>query len=173
MDVKEAVRLVISGDDLSFTQIKEAHEALRGTDYAEFTRLTVMARKKLNNIQDSLFGMSLDEILAAADVAETVTPEENKSSDEYKNMMNNIDTKLADFGYMTQAQRNFLENYSSQVYKGRIKWEDLTPEDKRLLIEEGKENTTLAPSKKQMESAKKQKKKLLKKTKCRLKKKLP
>lgn len=155
MDVKEAVRLVISGDDLSFTQIKEAHEALRGTDYAEFTRLTVMARKKLNNIQDSLFGMSLDEILAAADVAETVTPEENKSSDEYKNMMNNIDTKLADFGYMTQAQRNFLENYSSQVYKGRIKWEDLTPEDKRLLIEEGKENTTLAPSKKQMESAKK------------------
>ena len=155
MDVKEAVRLVISGDDLSFTQIKEAHEALRGTDYAEFTRLTVMARKKLNNIQDSLFGMSLDEILAAADVAETVTPEENKSSDEYKNMMNNIDTKLADFGYMTQAQRNFLENYSSQVYKGRIKWEDLTPEDRRLLVEEGKGNTTLAPSEKQMESAKK------------------
>lgn len=155
MDVKEAVRLVISGDDLSFTQIKEAHEALRGTDYAEFTRLTVMARKKLNNVQDSLFGMSLDEILAAADVAETVTPEENKSSDEYKNMMNNIDAKLADFGYMTQAQRNFLENYSSQVYKGRIKWEDLTPEDRRLLIEEGKENATLAPSEKQMESAKK------------------
>lgn len=155
MDVKEAVRLVISGDDLSFTQIKEAHEALRGTDYAEFTRLTVMARKKLNNVQDSLFGMSLDEILAAADVAETVTPEENKSSDEYKNMMDNIDAKLADFGYMTQAQRNFLENYSSQVYKGRIKWEDLTPEDRRLLIEEGKENATLAPSEKQMESAKK------------------
>lgn len=155
MDVKEAVRLVISGDDLSFTQIKEAHEALRGTDYAEFTRLTVMARKKLTNVQDSLFGMSLDEILAAADVAETVTPEENKSSDEYKNMMNNIDAKLADFGYMTQAQRNFLENYSSQVYKGRIKWEDLTPEDRRLLIEEGKENATLAPSEKQMESAKK------------------
>lgn len=155
MDVKEAVRLVISGDDLSFTQIKEAHEVLRGTDYAEFTRLTVMARKKLNNVQDSLFGMSLDEILAAADVAETVTPEENKSSDEYKNMMNNIDTKLADFGYMTQAQRNFLENYSSQVYKGRIKWEDLTPEDRRLLAEEGKENATLAPSEKQIESAKK------------------
>lgn len=155
MDVKEAVRLVISGDDLSFTQIKEAHEALRGTDYAEFTRLTVMARKKLNNVQDSLFGMSLDEILAAADVAETVTPEENKSSDEYKNMMNNIDAKLADFGYMTQAQRNFLENYSSQVYKGRIKWEDLTPEDRRLLIEEGKENATLAPSEKQIESAQK------------------
>ena len=155
MDVKEAVRLVISEDDLSFTQIKEAHEVLRGTDYAEFTRLTVMARKKLNNVQDSLFGMSLDEILAAADVAETVTPEENKSSDEYKNMMNNIDTKLADFGYMTQAQRNFLENYSSQVYKGRIKWEDLTPEDRRLLAEEGKENATLAPSKKQMETAKK------------------
>lgn len=155
MNVKEAVRLVISGDDLSFTQIKEAHEALRGTDYAEFTRLTVMARKKLNNVQDSLFGMSLDEILAAADVAETVTPEENKSSDEYKNMMNNIDAKLADFGYMTQAQRNFLENYSSQVYKGRIKWEDLTPEDRRLLVEEGKENATLAPSEKQIESAKK------------------
>lgn len=155
MDVKEAVRLVISGDDLSFTQIKEAHEALRGTDYAEFTRLTVMARKKLNNVQDSLFGMSLDEILAAADVAETVTPEENKSSDEYKNMMDNIDAKLADFGYMTQAQRDFLDNYSSQVYKGRVKWEDLTPEDRRLLIEEGKENATLAPTEKQLESVKK------------------
>ena len=155
MDTKEAIKLVISNDDLNFIQIRDAYDALKNTDYAELTKLYTMTRKKLENVQDSLFGMSLDEVFAAAEMADNITPEENRSSDEYKNMTKLFDDKLADFGYLTQAQKDFLQNYSSQMYGKKLTWADLTPEDKRLLMEEGKDHPNLMPTQKQLDFIKK------------------
>ena len=52
MNIQDAVVLVLSNDNLNFSQIKEAYDALKNTNYAELTKLRVMARNKLNELQN-------------------------------------------------------------------------------------------------------------------------
>ena len=98
MQVNEAINLIRSGDDLSFAQIKEAHEALAGrfSDTKEFTLLTVIANKKIQQIDTSLFGMSLDEAIAAAEVVKTFTPKKQRNTEDFEKFLGKIEDRVAE-----------------------------------------------------------------------------
>lgn len=98
MQVNEAVKLIASGADLSFAQIKEAFDALSGnfSDTAEFTRLRVMADRKIKEIDTSLFGMSLDEAMAAAAVVKDFTPEDKRKTEDFEKFLGKIEDHISE-----------------------------------------------------------------------------
>ncbi len=98
MQVNEAVKLIASGADLSFAQIKEAFDALSGnfSDTAEFTRLRVMADRKIKEIDTSLFGMSLDEAMAAAAVVKNFTPEDKRKTEDFEKFLGKIEDRISE-----------------------------------------------------------------------------
>ena len=98
MQVNEAINLIRSGDDLSFAQIKEAHDALAGrfSDTADFARLTAIANRKIKQIDNTLFGMSLDEAIAAAEVVKTFTPKEQRRTEEFEKFLGKIEDHVSE-----------------------------------------------------------------------------
>ena len=152
MNIQDAVVLVLSNDNLNFSQIKEAYDALKNTNYAELTKLRVMARNKLNELQNDGKSLEINELLAASDLLDTISSNDEKSSENYHSLVQKLDNQLADYGYLNHNQIAFLENYSSQIYSSKPKWSDISEIDRNLLTEEGKNDVSLAPSEKQINS---------------------
>ncbi len=113
MQVNEAVKLIASGADLSFAQIKEAFDALSGnfSDTAEFTRLRVMADRKIKEIDTSLFGMSLDEAMAAAAVVKNFTPEDKRKTEDFEKFLGKIEDRISELK-IEQDNRQEEQNVS-------------------------------------------------------------
>ena len=78
MNIQDAVVLVLSNDNLNFSQIKEAYDALKNTNYAELTKLRVMARNKLNELQNDGKSLEINELLAASDLLDTISSNDEK-----------------------------------------------------------------------------------------------
>ena len=118
MQVNEAVKLIISGEDLSFAQIKEAYDALSGkfSDTAEFGRLRIMAKNKIKTIDNSLFGMSLDEAIAAAAVVKDFTPKADHATEDFEKFLGKIEDRIAELKQQeAEAEQNTTETENAET----------------------------------------------------------
>ncbi len=153
MNVKEAVILIASKQDLSLLEIRDAATAIKAAgqeDSAEYARLIVAAQKKIPSIKDNLFGMSLDEVIAAGEVVKIFTPKNERNTEEFEKFIGSIENRAAELRAkgekeqetviiakkprtLNEAERKLLKEKTGIEYPTNFRFDDLTPASKKLL----------------------------------------
>ena len=99
MENLEAIKLVQSGKEMSFAEIKDVLDVFKehkNTNSAEFIRLKQQARKKISGLKEKMPEMDLQESMAAVyAMKEFSTPEERKSED-FEKVLGSIEDRIVE-----------------------------------------------------------------------------
>ena len=99
MENVEAIKLVQSGKEMSFAEIKDVLDVFqknKNTNSAEIMRLKQQARKKISGLKEKMPQMDLQESMAAVyTMKEFSTPEERKSED-FEKVLGSIEDRIVE-----------------------------------------------------------------------------
>lgn len=97
MELIEAINLASSKEDLSFVQIKEVAEVFKTNNYDDKIVTKALSKKIENSVKGlnkNIPQMDLEEAKAAKFAMETFMPSDFQKSDEYRQLMSELELKL-------------------------------------------------------------------------------
>ena len=135
MENLEAIKLVQSGKEMSFAEIKDVLDVFKehkNTNSAEFIRLKQQARKKISGLKEKMPEMDLQESMAAVyAMKEFSTPEERKSED-FEKVLGSIEDRIVEL--KKENPTNIAPNQEQYEHPVEIKEETNASEINRNYI---------------------------------------
>ncbi len=135
MENIEAIKLVQSGKEISFAEIKDVLDVFKknkNTNSAEFLRLKQQARKKISGLKEKMPQMDLQESMAAVyAMKEFSTPEERKSED-FEKVLGSIEDRIVEL--KKENPTNIAPNQEQYEHPVEIKEETNASEINRNYI---------------------------------------